>query len=165
MRPSIGSVKSTPKETRTFPLQCEGFRASITVRRMGTIEFVRAEDETADAVRKYVTGSGPARKDGTVDRTSDDYVAPVRLLHNGEEVVLSARSCRAITYVTLAQVGDSEADLYPFEELARMCVNDDLALQITDVFFWVFGQDIKTPGQEGDQDVPLSASSAEPPPT
>lgn len=156
MKSSLETVKATRTDSVEFTLSSGDFSAVLTLRRLTVIETARAEDQAAEALAKYVTGKGQFRRDGTVD-TSQGFTPPVDIVHDGEPVLLSKRSCRALTYVTLAQAAPEE-DLYSFVELAKMCVNDELAAQLTDAFIWIVGSEDEA-DEEGDERLPLSDGS------
>lgn len=117
--------------------------ASVTLQRYGVIGSSGFSEAADRMYQKYVTGIGPTDEFGIVDTESKGFVPPTPLpLVGGEPVVLTYGACKVICAVQLAQV---QEDSYDFVELAMMCVNDDMAGQLSEAASWVTPQAEKEP--------------------
>lgn len=122
--------------------------ASVTLQRYGVIGSSGYTEEADRMYQKYVTGIGPTDEFGHVDPEAKSFVAPVPLpLVGGEPVSLTYGACKVVCAVRGAQV---QEDSYDFVELAMMCVNDEMAGQMSEAASWVVPQVEKV--EKGDTD-------------
>jgi len=106
------------------------------------------DEKAGEMYRKYVVGSGPVKENGELDTESSLYIAPKLVgFVDGEPVILTFASCRAITAIVLAQTEGREEFRYTFEEIAMWCVSDHLGMQIVQASNWVAPEMPKT-GEE-----------------
>jgi len=106
------------------------------------------DEKAQEYYRKYVVGSGPYKDNGEIDTESSLYIAPKLVgFVDGEPVILTFATCRAVTAIVLAQTEGREDERYTFEEIAMWCVSDHLGMQIGQAANWV-APEIPKPGEE-----------------
>lgn len=116
------------------------------------------DERAGEMYRKYVAGHGPAGKDGELDTESALFVPPKHLpLVDGEPVVLTQATCRAVAAVELAQTEFEDQERYTFEDIAMWCVSDHLGFQVLQAANWV------APEEPRSQEAPNLTGGSTPP--
>lgn len=143
--------RARPEKVFTFD-DGQGFECHLNLRRFGVTGSTAIEPRASEMCRKHVTGSGPLKKDGTLDTESPAYVAPEFIgMVDGEPVELTYATCVVVATIELAQTEWEDDSRYTFKELALMCASDRVAFQMMEASNWVGPDDPTEDDGQGNQ--------------